>query len=505
MTSRTAIHGRAPALAAIVGVMTVTMAWAVRPFATPSVGPDAAAPVIHFQHLVRLAAIEGELTQTAKPLLTVLYGPLEAVAGWTGVAWATILAAALAVALAALLAQRLAGPVAAGFVTLAFVFSPILLREVALAYAVPWTACALLGAGLVATGARPRWAVVGVLLAGAALARPEALAVTGVACGGLLAASALARVRGRAGPPRRASLVCLGFAAIPVFVVHDSIVMADPLFWLGTARENSEVSGTVRDLPGMVEYVTLHVLGFLPLLPAAAVAAAVLVGRAQWAALIGLAGATLGIAAFFVVVGAGGTSIPTRYFGLMDMALVFAAGIGIGAVDVPALRRRLRPRERWNVATVVLAAGLSGSLVAAAIAPNWLVDRDHLRNAREQVRLHVNQATAMTAIRAAVEGPPDGAPAIVLILVPPRLRVQSVVDLEWPLTAVDRVWPVLVEAPSMQVEPGTIVYHDRLDDAADPAWRSIEIDQPRVVGDLRLVPLLADPGRGMWVVRVDPA
>ena len=97
----------------------VALAWAVRPFTTGSVGPDAAAPVIHFEHLLNRDPIREGLTQTAKPLLTVLYGPLHAMADWQGVALAAVASAALCVALGSLLAFRAAGPVAAGFVAVA--------------------------------------------------------------------------------------------------------------------------------------------------------------------------------------------------------------------------------------------------------------------------------------------------------------------------------------------------------------------------------------------------
>ena len=264
-------------------------------------GPDAAAPVVHFQHLIRLEVVDGRITQTAKPLLTVLYGSAHAVAGWFGVVSITILAAGLVAALGALLAYRIAGPIAAGFVGAAVAVSPILLRDIALAYAAPWAGMCLVAAGL----------------------------------------------------------------------------------------------------------------------------------------------------------------------------------------------------------ALVLAALAIGGLVGFTVAPNWLLSREHLDYARKQVQLHENHAIAMTTLRTTLENRnvlPADEP---IIYVPRRLRVQTVVDLGLPLSAVGRLGPALVALPQLRAHPDITIYHDRLDDAPDRAWQRIEIDGARVVDGVRLTPLLADPDRGMWVVRVE--
>ena len=485
----------------LAGAMAVAMAWAVRPFTTGSVGPDAAAPVIHWAHLLRLDPIESGLTQTAKPLLTVLYGPVHAVAGWQGVALAAVAAAGLCVALGSLLAFRAAGPVAGGFVAVAFLTSPVMLRDVVLAYAAPWAALALIGAGLAVTARPRRWGFAGVLLAMAALARPEALAVTGVACGAVVAAEMVARLRGGRRPPRRAYLVFVGLAAIPVFMLHDAIVMGDPTFWLETAQRNSAAAGTAKDLPEITLFIARHLATYVPILVVAGLGALLLAVRSEWPLLIGVLGSTVGIALFFVLVGARGTSVPLRYFGLMDLGFVFAAGIGIAALDVPFLRRSLRTIRTTFPGASVLLLLATGAFIAAIVAPNWFVNRNNLVNARGQVALHENQSVAMEAIRESVAA---NAGAAVRVFVPPRLRAQSIVDLGLPLSDVVRGLPEYVDAASWQLEPGSILYHDRADDIASPAWTSVEIDEPREVGDVRLVPLVADQDRGMWVIRVDP-
>jgi hypothetical protein len=485
----------------LVGATAVALAWAVRPLTTGSVGPDAVAPVIHWAHLLRLDPIESGLTQTAKPLLTVLYGPVHAVAGWQGVALATVAAAGLCVALGSLLAFRAAGPVAAGFVAVAFLTSPVMLRDVVLAYAAPWAALALIGAGLAVT-ARPRhWGTAGVLLAVAALARPEALAVTGFACGGVVVAEIAGRLRGGPRPPRRAYLVFVGLVAIPAFMLHDAIVMGDPMFWLETAQRNSAAAGTARGLREVTLRVAEHLASYALILVVASLGALLLAIRSAWPLLVGVLGSTAGIALFFVLVGARGTSVPLRYFGLMDLGFLFAAGIGLAALDVPFLRRSLRTIRTTFPGAGVLLPLATGAFIAAIVAPNWFVNRNNLVNARGQVALHENQAVAMEAIRESVAA---RAGAGVRVFVPPRLRAQTIVDLGLPLSDVVRGLPKYVDATSWQLEPGSILYHDRADDIPSPAWAGVEIDEPHEVGDVRLVPLIADQDRGMWVIRVEP-
>jgi len=479
----------------------VAMAWAVRPFTTGSVGPDAAAPVIHFEHLLNRDPIREGLTQTAKPLLTVLYGPLHAIAGWRGVALAAVGAAALCVALGGLLAFRAAGPIAAGFVAVAFLMSPVMLRDVVLAYAAPWAALALIGAGLAVMLRPRRWGTAGVLLALAALARPEALAVTGVACGAVVAAETVARLRGGPPPPRRVYLVFVGLVAIPVFMVHDAIVMGDPTFWLETAQRNSAVAGTTRGLREVTVLVAQHLATYTLILVVASLGELFLALRGEWPLFVGVLGWTAGIALFFLVVGARGTSVPTRYFGLMDLGFLFAAGIGLAALDVPLLRRLARRiRTRFPLAHV-LAPLAAGAFLAAVVAPNWLLNRNNLVNARDQVALHENQAVAMEVIRDSIATNP-GTP--VRVYVPPRLRAQTIVDLGLPLSDVVRGLPGYVDPGSWQLEPGSILYHDRADDIPSPAWETVEIDEPREVGGVRLVPLITDEQRGMWVLQVEP-
>jgi hypothetical protein len=91
------------------------------------------------------------------------------------------------------------------------------------------------------------------------------------------------------------------------------------------------------------------------------------------------------------------------------------------------------------------------------------------------------------------------------VLVPLLLRPQLAIDLDLPLTAIARLNPADVPPNGHRLRPGQIVFHDRRGDGPDPAFASLEVDVPTVVGDVRLVPIASDPMRGWWVIRVEAA
>lgn len=486
----------------------------IHPFQSGSVGPDGAAPVIEFQRLTAGQAIEGHLTQTSKPVIDLVYGPLFGLFhDWRPIAWAAIFAFALCVVLATLLAHRVGGLSSAAFAAAAFLLSPILLIDISLAYAIVWMLLFLLVAGLAVTVERPRYGIAGLALMLAALARPEALAVVGVAAVALIGADIWAIRRHRPRPPRRAYLVLLGFLAVPVFLTHDLLLFGDPLFWAKTAQINSE-GRRVRGLLAMVVWMAHHFLDQAPLLPLAAIAAWTTVARRQWALAIGLAGVIVGIAGVFVISGARGTVVTARYLAPIDLGLLFASAVGVSALDVPALRRwagrQLQARLRRSLLPLI-----GGLAVALAIAPMWPLDPVARAYAEKQVQLHANARRAFEAIRRELRDPPSwrGLPASKaisahpLVIVPPTLRAQAVADLDLPLTEVAYSYARSLNPALGLPSAGTIVYHDRLDDApiSSPRYTQLEIDRPTVIGAYRYVPILVDARAGFWVLRVEDA
>lgn len=505
---------RVAILGALFIVSVAMAARKIRPFQSGSVGPDAAAPVIEFERLSAGQAIEGHLTQTSKPVIDLVYGPLFGLFhDWRPIAWAAIVAFGLCVVLATVLAHRVGGLSSAAFAAVAFLLSPILLVDLSLAYAIVWMLLFLLIAGLAVTTERPRYGVAGLSLMLAALARPEALAVVGLAAVALICADVWAIRAHRPRLPRGAYLTLLGLLAIPVLMAHDGFLFGDPLFWARTAQINSE-GRAVRGFVPMIGWMWQHFLDQAALLPLAAVAAWLTVARRQWALAIGLAGVVFGIAGLFVLSGARGTFLTARYLVPIDLGLLFASAVGVSAIDVPALRRsagrRLRPALRPVLLPLVV-----GLAVALAIAPMWPLDPSARASVERQVQLHANAQRAFAAIRRELHDPPSwrGLPvgtsisAHPLVIVPPTLRAQAVADLGLPLTEVAYSYAQWLDPAAGRPSAGTIVYHDRLDDApvSDPRYRQLEIGEPTTIGAVRYVPILVDPAAGLWVLRVEDA
>ncbi len=487
--------------------------YAVRPVDSASIGPDAAAPVIEFQRLLAGQQVEGHLTQTSKPFLDVVYGPIFELSGdWRPVAWSAILAFGLAVVLATVLAERVGGRASGAFAAAAFTLSPILLVDLSLAYAVTWMTLFLLIAGLAVTAARPRYELAGIALMLAALARPETLAVVAVAGGVLVLTATWSAARHRPGPARGAWLVLLGALAVPILMAHDQLLFGDALFWSKTAVQNSE-GRAVRGLFEMIRWVGQHFLGDAALLPLAAVAGWLLVTRRQWGLAVGLVGVTLGIAALFVIIGARGTALSPRYLVPIDLGLLFASAIGVSALDAPAMRHWFARRVRPGVAHWALPV-VGGLLVALAIAPIEPLDTTARASIATQVRLHANARRALSEIAAQLGPvrswrglpPSQNISSHPAVIVPTDVRAQAVAQLGLPLTDVAYSYPAFLNPTAGRPGPGTLIYHDRRNDhPASPRDKLLEISRPTTVGPYRYVPILADPAAGIWVIRVEDA
>src|SRR5688500_17464214 len=97
------------ALAVVAGLVAMELA---QPFRGPAIAFDSQVSTFHFKLLVSGRQLEQFISTTPKPLLTLVYGPLHALGGWTAISLATIGALVAGVVLVAALAGRIAGPVA---------------------------------------------------------------------------------------------------------------------------------------------------------------------------------------------------------------------------------------------------------------------------------------------------------------------------------------------------------------------------------------------------------
>jgi hypothetical protein len=485
-----------------------------RPFRSASIAFDSQVSVLHFERLVAGQRLESLVSTTPKPLLTAIFGPLYALThDWRSLAWATIGAYAVAVALAAALVRRLAGPVAGAFAGVALLASPGLLFDVGFALATPWAMLGWVGAGLALTARRPRYGLAGFLLAMATLARLETLVVVGAAAiavaWGAFGPSSTAFPR----PSRRAWLVPLvGALAIPTLMLHDLVLTGNPLFWATVAARYSAATRLHIMTP-------LEVVRFLfdrywaagPLLLLAVLGGLRTLLDRSWSVFVGLLALGPGIAVFLVLLAVRHIFVSDRYTAAIDIAVAFAAGIGfaglshelVGGLRHHRLLAEVRP-SAWAAAAVGGAA-----LVAAVLAgPNWFADpglRATVRNSlalavdTDRVRPILAAALAPRVLDPATAGGAAGTP---LALVPTAVLPRLAVDLDLSLLQIVGADPARVDLSAGYPVPGQIVFHDRAADRAAPGWKDLETSGPRTVGRVTVEPLLADPARGVWVLRL---
>ncbi|MGZ6272396.1 MAG: hypothetical protein ACXWPJ_10060, partial [Candidatus Limnocylindrales bacterium] len=235
---------RAAGFLAVAGVAAALALLILRPFEAGPVSYDAGSSVLHFQRIAAGRHLEAFISTTPKPLLTLIFGALFQLFGdWRALSWATVGAYAVAIGLSSWLAARLAGVVAGAFVAVALIASPALLAEVGIASAVPWAMVGWATAGLAVTATRPRWALAGIALLLASLARLETLVIVGTVVLVLVGLWIVGRRSGRTLVPRGSWWLLLGLLALPVMMVHDWLLTGDPFFWISVSARYSEAAG----------------------------------------------------------------------------------------------------------------------------------------------------------------------------------------------------------------------------------------------------------------------
>ena len=485
-----------------------------RPFAAGPVAFDSAMAVLHFQRIVEGRHLEAFVATTPKPLLTLLYGPLYALThDWRALTWATIAAFAVGVSLAANLARRIDGRQAFAFAAVTLAGAPLLLYDASQALATPWALALWAIAGWAVSRARPRYGVAGIALGLASLARLETLVVVGVA----LVALAVVRFgprQVRRPVPRSAWLIALGLLAVPVAMVHDWRLTGDPLFWATVAQRYSELTHnkvlTPSELVAMLgkrylaesALVILAVLGWIRL-----------AARGSWAIAIGLLGLGPGIAAFLVLLSARHTFVSDRYFAGIDVALAFSAAFGLAALTVtlPSAIRRSWTRG----SSAAWGAPLIGAVLAVVLTAGWAGLGTTLgASIRSFTRMAVAAKLATPTLRAEVDAipgarawpAPGSSPSTgPLVLVPTPLRPQMTIDLGLPLTRTASISPAAIDVAAGLPARGQLLFQDLDAEVASTGLEQLQVGQPTTIGGVTVVPLIADPARGFWVVRIDPA
>jgi len=488
---------------AIFGIALVIALELVRPFRAGPVGFDSAASVIHFDRIATGRHLEAFVTATPKPFLTVMYGVLHGLTGdWRAISFATISAYALAVVLGGWLAWRVAGSAGGAFAVVGLLGSEALLADVGIAYALPWALIFWLAAGLAMTGPAPRPGLAGLALTAATLARLETLVLVGVAILAIAAATAIGSAS-RTPIPRRTWLVAVGLASLPIMLVHDWLLTGDPFFWLSvSSRFSLGAPDSVLSPIELLRLATTRYYGMWLLVLLAALGSVVLVRRRRWVPLAGIVGLGPGVGAFLMLLSIRGIYVSPRYFGAIDLAVVFAAAIGAGAI-AQLVTRRLAGVTSQRGRGLAPAAAVAGAAILAVVA-SWPIPslnprfRDSV-DAQRTLAEHLDRTLGILdcgGIAAADR-------STVILLGPTLARPRLAVDLDLPLTAVAGLAPAVLDSGPGFLPVGRYVVHDRLADRPAEPFEVLELDHTTTIGAVTLVPLLADAEAKLWVLRID--
>jgi hypothetical protein len=486
----------------------------ILPVHAGQVGYDTAASVLYFDRLLAGRHLESFVAATPKPLLTVVDGFLHAVTGdWRPISWLAIAVYALDVVLAGVLARRLAGPVAAAFAAVGVAGTWALLEDASAAYAVGPAVLFWLIAGLLTTAPRPRYGLAGVALLLAGLARFETLILVGLIAVVLIAwrlAAALGRTER---PPSGAWLLLLALLALPIQILHDVLLTGDPFWSERVPVLVSEAGSPLIGVSGAIRLIVSHYAPWLILVVLAGVGAALLVVRRRWPIVIGLAAIGPGTLAFIVLLAARHVYISGRYLYPADLAVVFAAAIGIAAIRIPDLDWIVPDRASVPRRVAPLAAGALAAVIL--VTPYALLDNTLRVKVRTNLALFENVASALPTLDRAVTAipgvrsiPTNGSPLDrgvggEALLVPVLLRPRLSLDLDLPLTEIAESDGKRIGTSGTYPSPGQIVYHDPRNDLPNAAFAFLEVSAPTTTGAIRLVPLASNPARRYWVIRVD--
>ncbi len=500
------------ASAAGIFVLSVILAHLASPLrAEAPVAFDTISVVLYFDRIVHGVVLEAPILTTPKPLLSLVYGATWELTGdWRWIVLISVLASAGSAALATLLAWRIAGPAAGLFAGAAIAGSSMLVMEAVRGLATPWAILGWMLAGLAVTARRPRYGIAGLALALAALARIETLAIVGAAVVLLVVVSVGPR-RVRRHVPGRAWLVLLGLLALPVMLAHDWLLIRDPWYWAGVsgayAAQNPQPSGMagVRSVLELLVKLLAQMLGMVVL----AVPGTVILLRRTPVVGIGLLALAGGVASFMLLIGYLGYMVPGRYAAPIEVAVMMAAAIAVGAA-AENLEARLRRRQTTTtrgegpVRIVPAVLGVAG-LVTALVLTNPLAPASKGLHRVVQDRRALNGAAldATDAIRAALQDAANGPGTPPVIRVQSQVRPLLALELGLDLTRIQ----VLPNPPDRALASdtaqggGLVLYIPAEDESGRGA--SLATTEPTTVGTVRITPITSDADMGWWLSRLD--
>ena len=522
--SRHRISDKTATLAVLFGIGLVAAAAIYRPWNTPAIGFDSTASVLFFDRLAAHQTLEAFVGSTPKPLMTLVYGlAFNLFHDWRLVSVvATVEFAAMVVAVAAL-AWRTSGPVAAGAAVFGLLGCELLLLDGALTYANPWAILFWALAGLALTETSPRFGLAGFALFLATLMRAETILILALAAVVLVAWRLLPRrwIPGGSRPPMRATLLLVGFLALPVMILHDWLLTSNGFFWLDVSAIASRADPSSVETPLQVARdLARHYAEAWPLALPAVVAVIDLVRRRRYVVLLGLVACGPGVLAFLELLAFRNVYVSYRYTIPADATLILAAALGSDAIvrflaGLARQRDAFGGRRRDRLAVVVAAVAI-GAVISAALVRPYGLDSATLATIDGYRALQTNYERLLPTITAAEAALPDrptwaladnqnyftGPPP--RLYVPPLLSARIAIDLGLPIWAV-RAGPLRGDPSVLQVALPAIAYIDARQGGDPPDQdRPFEVDRTTRVGNVIVEPIVALPGEGLWVVKLSP-
>lgn len=526
-SSRPGERMRVAVLATVVAAAALLAFVVIQPMNGAPLAYDTASSVLHFERIVGGHPLVESLGTTPKPILTLVYGLVHRFAGgWLGVSLTSIAAWAVTVALGAALAWRRGGAIAAAALVAALLVSRTMLLETAWGLGSVWALGLWFAAGLAATADRPRWALSGVLLAAATLARLETVLVIGLAFVVLLARRLGPKpIRGPV--PAGAWWLALGLVAFPIMLAHDWLLTGNPLYWTTVSAAYSEGAAAAHRLPTVVDVVRslARLARGMPITTLLALVGVVrLAVRRDVVLLVAVAALGPGMAAFLLVLAARHLFVDPRYLIPIELALDVCAAVALGwilAPDVLArttrrLRRLPEPPSIGIARWMSLASGALAVAVAIAAAPVIgpldAATKSQIAATRALGRTADRATGILRPVVAAIPGAlswPGSAPLPLvgtkaLLVVPTPIRPRLAVDLGLPLSRVGSTAAAALDPTGSTPAVGQILVHSSTE-APAAKFAPFQVSVPTIVGLRLLVPLLADPADGIWVIRVDAA
>ncbi len=241
---------------------------------------------------------------------------------------------------------------------------------------------------------------------------------------------------------------------------------------------------------------------------------AALVSARHWDVLVGLVALGPGVAAFLVFLAARGIYVSDRYIAPTDLAMTFAAGIGLATILTPSLRELSRHARRIDLAGRPALALLIGSVVALALVrPFGPLDRQVRQAISVNGQIHRDLARVTPAIASAVlrlpgvrDWPAEPSPtrptgSRAYLLVPVLTVPQLAVDLGLPLSSITGTVGSDLASDGSYPRPGQLVFHDLGRDNPADAFRMFEVDHQSRVGEITVRPILVDPHH-FWLVEI---